>query len=492
MKKTIVMLLLALCMACTACAFTACKTEDNPKPEEPTCNHTYADEYTCHDRACTAEGCDHVEKATTEHAYGEWTVLREAGCETTGTQKRTCACGAEEEGTIPAAGHKYADEHTCHDRTCTVDDCEHIEPASTAHSFSEWKTTKPATCSEKGEKKRTCTACGAEEKQAVVKDHEFDQDGVCGMCEKDIKELLIQPFGDGEISAEDVTVTFDSSNGKYVVSSKASPKADAYAVIPGTLLTELTKLGYTELSFTAINTAPGLADATDKCKTFIIAADSTANLWSESAAIAYWGWIAFWDNGKKAEFTIDLETYKGRDLYIYATYCESYPLELEVKELKASAENPARRLTASENCTVEYIEGKGWHVDALNTTQDFYAKIEGEILTHYIAQGYKSLKLAFVNELDFGYTTEGNPVNAQIAILPKNAAGSNDWNYCNGFISQKCTKNETTGAFEFVIDLTSESYDFSKGVSIYFKASDVSNKKTDHFYLTEMEFSKEA
>lgn len=29
--------------------------------------HTYADEFTCHDRACLQEGCTHVEPATTSH-----------------------------------------------------------------------------------------------------------------------------------------------------------------------------------------------------------------------------------------------------------------------------------------------------------------------------------------------------------------------------------------------------------------------------------------
>lgn len=491
MKKIIVMLLLALCMACTVCAFTACKTEDNPKPEEPTCNHTYADEYTCHDRACTVEGCDHVEKATTEHAYGEWVVLREAGCESTGMKKRTCACGEEEEGTIPVAGHQYADAITCHDRTCTVEDCGHVEAASTAHTFSEWETTKTATCSVKGEQKRFCTACGKEETKEVTKDHSFDENGVCEDCKKDIKEMLVQPVSSGDVSADDVSVAFDSVNGKYSVTSTKIGGGAAYVIIPGTLLTELTELGYTQLSCSAINPAPGLCDATDKCKSFYIAAGDTANLWSEDTAISYWGWQKFWDNGKKADFTIDLETYKGKDLFIYSNYCDSYPLELLVNEFKASAEDPVRRLSVNENCTVEYIEGKGWHVAATDASSAFYAQIDADVLTYYIEKGCTHLKLAFVNNLDFGYTTEGNPVNAQIAILPKNAAGSNDWNYRNGFISQICVKN-ADDAYEFVIDLTSEAYDFSKGVLIYFKASDVSNKKTDHFYLTEMEFSKEA
>lgn len=44
--------------------------------------------------------------------------------------------------------HKYADEHTCHDRTC---DCGHVEPASTDHTFAEGT----FACND-----RVCTVCG--------------------------------------------------------------------------------------------------------------------------------------------------------------------------------------------------------------------------------------------------------------------------------------------------------------------------------------------
>ena len=45
------------------------------------------------------------------------------------------------------------------------------------HSFSEWKTTKEATCGEAGEKERVCTACGAKEtgKVEATGDHTFTE-----------------------------------------------------------------------------------------------------------------------------------------------------------------------------------------------------------------------------------------------------------------------------------------------------------------------------
>ena len=50
--------------------------------------------------------------------------------------------------------HKYADAYTCHDRTCTVEGCGHVEKATTAHKFAD-----EFTCHD-----RTCTDCGSVEK----------------------------------------------------------------------------------------------------------------------------------------------------------------------------------------------------------------------------------------------------------------------------------------------------------------------------------------
>lgn len=52
------------------------------------------------------------------------------------------------EVTCDGVNHKYADEHTCHDRTCA---CGHVEPASTDHVFAEGT----HVCND-----RVCTVCG--------------------------------------------------------------------------------------------------------------------------------------------------------------------------------------------------------------------------------------------------------------------------------------------------------------------------------------------
>ena len=59
-------------------------------------------------------------------------------------------CGDTETADLPAKGHTYADEFTCHDRVCTVEDCGHIEKATTAHNFGDWEIVKEPTCTEEG------------------------------------------------------------------------------------------------------------------------------------------------------------------------------------------------------------------------------------------------------------------------------------------------------------------------------------------------------
>ncbi len=46
--------------------------------------------------------------------------------------------------------HKYADAYTCHDRTCTVEGCGHVEKATTAHKFADnsLATTEPVQTAE--------------------------------------------------------------------------------------------------------------------------------------------------------------------------------------------------------------------------------------------------------------------------------------------------------------------------------------------------------
>lgn len=124
--------------------------------------------------------------------------------------------------------HVYADEHTCHDRTC---DCGHVEPATTEHTFAagtfdcvdrnctvcgdtvkgkghtwvgdtcektcsvcgatdgvhEWndgEVTTPATCKEEGVMTYTCTKCSATKNEPIAKvEHTFAEGSKkCSVC----------------------------------------------------------------------------------------------------------------------------------------------------------------------------------------------------------------------------------------------------------------------------------------------------------------------
>ena len=180
MKKIIILLITIVVASIAMGVVTGCGVDGG----ESTHEHKYADAYTCHDRTCTVEGCGHVEKATTahkfadkftchdrtctdcgsvekattEHSWGKWVTVREPSCTEKGAQTRECDnCGDTETTDLPANGHTYADEFTCHDRICTVEDCGHIEKATTAHTFGEWQIVKEPTCAEEGLRERICS-----------------------------------------------------------------------------------------------------------------------------------------------------------------------------------------------------------------------------------------------------------------------------------------------------------------------------------------------
>ena len=120
----------------------------------------------------------------TQHTFGEWKTAKAATCTAEGTQARTCeVCGKVETQTIKALGHKEVIDKavaaTCtktgltegiHCSVCdAVIKAQEVIPATGKHSFGEWKTTKPATCTEAGTQTRTCSVCGKVETQTIAK-----------------------------------------------------------------------------------------------------------------------------------------------------------------------------------------------------------------------------------------------------------------------------------------------------------------------------------
>lgn len=455
--------------------------------EKATTEHKFADEFTCHDRTCT--DCGSVEKATTKHAWGEWVTVREPSCTEKGVQTRECDnCGDTETTDLPANGHTYADEFTCHDRICTVEDCGHIEKATTAHTFGEWQIVKEPTCAEEGLRERICSVCGDKESEKIATKHTFGDDGVCTNCHKDVKEFFITS------QTVAATVTANIKRGKYSISS--ADAGGVYAVIPGNILTELKKLGYTTLSFTATNPAPGLADNNSKVKPIYVAADDTANLWSEGTAIAYYGWKEFWDAGKRVQFSINLNDYAGRDIYIYTEHADVYPLEIMISEF--GYEDKSGWLVGNNAYwgSVEYIEGKGW---IMKDTTDggaqgqFWSIIPKAVIQKKISEGYTKMTIVYANSFEgVDNPNVGDFINTKSMICPIKKSGGNDYDYVSGTIAEYCAEVDKDGVkyYEHHVDLTDANHDFTKDIDVLCYNKDVYEKKVTCGYVADIVFEK--
>ena len=445
--------------------------------------HKFKDEFTCHDRTCA--DCGQVEKATTEHSWGEWVIVREPSCVEKGVKMRECDCGETETVDLPAKGHTYADKFTCHDRTCTVEDCGHVEKATTAHNFGEWVTVKKPTCTEEGLRERICSVCGDKETEKLATEHSFGDDGVCTNCHKDVKEFFITS------QTNTATVTATAKKGFYSISS--TQPGSVYAVIHGDILTKLKKLGYTELSFTATNPAPWPADNSNKVKPIKVAADNTANLWTEETAIAFYGWQEFWDANRQVEFKIDLNEYAGRDIYIYTENTDVYPLEIVVSEfIKIDYEDRSEWLFASadDNGEVTYLEGKGWVIKNKGTG-GWYCQISGKIMKHYIDQGCTRMVITYANNLEGDANTdEGNFVKTHSRLIPLNATGGNDWKYQDAYTHLINALPEGNGGYMFTVDLTDTTHDFTKDNYFYFENKDADAKAVTRAYISDISFQK--
>ena len=96
--------------------------------------------------------------------------FEDSTCYSTGhyahTYCRTCGGVLIGDGTpIPVKSHEFEDDKTCKDRKC--ENCDHIEEASTAHSYSDWTVTVNPTCESEGEQIRSCGVCNKTETEAI-------------------------------------------------------------------------------------------------------------------------------------------------------------------------------------------------------------------------------------------------------------------------------------------------------------------------------------
>ena len=193
------------------------------------------------------------------HSFGNWVVTTEATCTEEGVETRTCtACGKTETRPVSAKGHsltlhqgfaaaceaagektyyycsdcdKYFEDEAATKEITNINGWKVI-PAK-GHSFSAWAETKAATCTEAGEKTRTCTNCGKTETQPIpAKGHNWvvSADGTKRTCTNcGAEEALVtlgDVNGDGKVSAVDARWALQCAAKKRTLDEKQTKAAD--------------------------------------------------------------------------------------------------------------------------------------------------------------------------------------------------------------------------------------------------------------------------
>ena len=106
-------------------------------------------------------------------------VTKKATCTSNGVRTYTCSCGDSYTKTIKKLGHSYTTKvvkPTCTKKGYTLHKCarcgdnyKDTYKDATGHSWSKWTTTKKATCTTAGSKKRVCEDCGEIETATIKK-----------------------------------------------------------------------------------------------------------------------------------------------------------------------------------------------------------------------------------------------------------------------------------------------------------------------------------
>ena len=152
------------------------------------------------------------------HTFSDWTVTREPTCTAEGEETKTCAgCGATETRKVEKKEHSLTHVEkgsTCKIQGVSYDVCDMCENTFNytvlplaPHTFGEWTVTKEVTAFESGERVRTCSVCGFEEKEKIeklpVSEIKDEKTGITIIIpdadSKDV-ELNVVPVTSGEVS----------------------------------------------------------------------------------------------------------------------------------------------------------------------------------------------------------------------------------------------------------------------------------------------------
>lgn len=121
---------------------------------------------------------DSNESTAHVHSYGEYVTEIEPSCKTLGKEVATCSCGSKKERTLPFTGHQYSEWNITKPATCSeigekvkvcalCGDEVRTSISATGHQFGEWETEKEPNCIQEGNKKRVCNTCGAVESESI-------------------------------------------------------------------------------------------------------------------------------------------------------------------------------------------------------------------------------------------------------------------------------------------------------------------------------------
>lgn len=91
------------------------------------------------------------------------------------------------------------------------------------------------------------------------------------------------------------------------------------------------------------------------------------------------------------------------------------------------------------NCTITYIEGKGWKIQAIDKTQGYEFIFNPTVFSHHYEKGETLASFVFGNGKSFGTLTEdgveGNPVNCTFNVIGWNADLTANTKYFEGYFS---------------------------------------------------------
>ena len=191
-----------------------CETAGSQHKECANCDHTETEEIpakghdynaevtapTCTEQGYTTHTCScgdsYVDNyvAALGHSWSAWETETESGCETSGSDKRTCSvCGEVETRDVDAKGHSYSSvvtEPTCTEQGYTTYTCSscgnsYVEDyvAALGHAMGDWIVDKEAGCETAGSQHKECANCDYTETEEIpAKGHDYDTEVTAPTC----------------------------------------------------------------------------------------------------------------------------------------------------------------------------------------------------------------------------------------------------------------------------------------------------------------------